>query len=101
MPQRPAHRCRCGARILAGAPRCAGCEADRNAVRTHYRGDWPELSRRVRAEWLAEHGPLCPGWGRPPHMVLEEQLTVDHVTPRSVDELSVLCRSCNGRKAAR
>jgi 5-methylcytosine-specific restriction endonuclease McrA len=101
MPSRPAHRCRCGVRIAAGVRFCHECEAERNAIREHYRGDWPEVSRRRRAEWVAEHGPLCPGWGRPPHFVAVEDLTVDHVIARSRAELVVLCRPCNGRKAGR
>lgn len=101
MPSRPTHRCRCGRRIPALSDRCGACESVRNAIRDHYRGDWSEVSRLVRVQWLERHGPLCPGWGRPPHIVAAQELTVDHVRPKSRDELSVLCRSCNGRKAAR
>ena len=73
----------------------------RDAANVHLHGDWKTLSRRERAEWVAEHGPLCPGWGRAAHWVTEQELTVDHVVPRSREVLAVLCRSCNGRKADR
>lgn len=56
----------------------------------------------VRA-WRAEHGDWCPGWQRPPHPATD--LTADHIVAFAVNgdeagELTVLCRSCNGRKAA-
>lgn len=112
MPTRPASPCagpgagrRCPSRSLARGTRCAGCERAfqqiRNEARGHYAGDWQSISRRVRSAWVAVHGPLCPGWGRPPHWVNEEALTTDHVTARSASELAVLCRSCNARKGAR
>lgn len=68
--------------------------------------DWTEINRRraaVRA-WVDEHGWVCPGYGVPAHE--SHDLTADHVTPVARGgppdgELAVLCRSCNGRKAAR
>ena len=56
--------------------------------------------------WLAEHGPVCPGWQRPAHQVDPTDLTADH--PHAVaaggaegQPHSVLCRGCNSRKGAR
>ena len=61
--------------------------------------------RAAVAAHVAEHGHVCPGWGRPPHDALD--LTADHVTARSnpagpgeTGDLAVLCRSCNARKGA-
>jgi len=69
---------------------------------------YAEQVRRAEAVavWLAEHGPWCPGWGRPGHWVVPDDLTADH--PWSVAQgghegqpLSVLCRECNGCKGDR
>lgn len=74
-------------------------QASRNQRRTWYHGDWTRRSREARAEHLANHGPVCPGYQRPPHPVRPDQLTLDHVDPRqSSAGLTVLCRSCNSRK---
>jgi 5-methylcytosine-specific restriction enzyme A len=43
------------------------------------------------AEHRACHGDWCPGFGLPAHA--DADLVVDH-------DVGVLCRSCNGRKAA-
>jgi hypothetical protein len=40
---------------------------------------------------VAQHGQVCPGWGRPAHESTD--LVVDH-------DVGPLCRSCNSRKAA-
>lgn len=53
--------------------------------------------RRVVDEWLAEYGPVCPGWERKMHEVEARELTADHVRSGEA-ALSVLCRGCNGRK---
>ena len=82
--------------------RCEPCEGQRqstrNQRRTHYHGDWPALSRQLRQQWVEQHGWVCPGWHREPHDATD--LVVDHVTPRSRHQLTVLCRSCNSRKSA-
>jgi hypothetical protein len=76
-------------------PRCAAAaDRDRRARLGHparYGGDWDRRSRDIRAAWLAEHGPLCPGWDTPAHDATD--LVVDH-------DIGVLCRPCNSRKAA-
>jgi hypothetical protein len=97
MPPKPCTDCgkptlntRCG--------RCQGQrERARNAQRPHYQGDWPALSRRIRAEWVDTHGWLCPGWQRDAHPSTD--LVVDHVQARSRTELAILCRVCNSRKS--
>jgi 5-methylcytosine-specific restriction protein A len=64
--------------------------------------------QRRRAEAVAAHraqsGDWCPGWGVSAHG--SRDLTADHVVPVAMGgaeagDLAVLCRSCNGRKAAR
>lgn len=63
--------------------------------------------RARRADTVAEHratyGDWCPGWGREPHAA--DDLTADHIEEIAYGgddhgDLQVLCRSCNGRKAA-
>lgn len=54
----------------------------------------------VRA-WRAEYGDWCPGYGVPAHE--SDDLTADHVVAVHAGGaeqglLTVLCRSCNGRK---
>lgn len=68
--------------------------------------DWTEINRRraAVATWRREHGDWCPGYQTPRHPSAD--LTADHITPiarggRPDGPLTVLCRSCNGRKAAR
>lgn len=67
---------------------------------------WAERQRRARAvrAHRREHGDWCPGYQVPAHPATD--LTADHVTPiarggRPDGPLTVLCRSCNSRKAAR
>lgn len=64
-----------------------------------------EKLRRARAvtDWRAQHGDVCPGYGVSAHP--SSDLAADHVHPVGAGgseegPLSVLCRSCNGRKAA-
>ena len=87
---------------LTTGTRCPQHEAARqqarNQARPHYQGNWPALSRKLRAEHLATHGPVCPGWGTPPHPATD--LVVDHITDRDTTHLQVLCRACNSRKSA-
>lgn len=65
-----------------------------------------ETKRRadVVAAWRATRGDWCPGYGRDPHASAD--LTADHVIAVGAGgsengQLTVLCRSCNGRKQAR
>ncbi len=59
------------------------------------------------AEWVLEHGTICPGLGRPPHVVdSPSKLTVHHVVPlgrggQDDGVRIVVCRSCNSSKGAR
>ncbi len=66
------------------------------------------LRRSVIETYLQEHGPLCPGIGRPAHEVPPGALSVDHVVPVAAggdpvepSNLRVLCRDCNRRKGDR
>lgn len=91
--------------------RCMDCAKGRGAFagfrqsprqRSYDSAAWRTLSRRVREEWVAEHGWWCPGWRRPAHPA--RVLTVDHITPlieggAPLDRtnLRVLCQGCHGR----
>ena len=64
------------------------------------------LHRRILRQWMQAHGPMCPGYLIPAHQSFD--LTVDDIVPlavggdiRDASNKSVLCRRCNGRKAAR
>ena len=95
MPRRPCLTC--PALAEPGKPRCKRCESGyqrhRNATRPQYRGTWPAQSRQQIADYRAQHGDTCPGWGRDPHPIDPTQWTTDH------DE-GPMCRSCNGTKGA-
>lgn len=98
MPPRPCLECG----TPSNGTRCPSCEArkqqTRNQARPHLQGDWPALSRQLRAEHVAQHGWTCPGWHTPPHPSTD--LTVDHILARTNTEgYRVLCRSCNARKS--
>jgi hypothetical protein len=56
-----------------------------------YGSEWQREARATLRAWVAEHGHVCPGWGRRPHESAD--LVVDH-------QVGPLCRSCNSRKAA-
>lgn len=48
---------------------------------------------------------ICPGWGVEPHEVAPEDLTADDVVPIArggdpMQEMRILCRSCNSRRGA-
>lgn len=67
---------------------------------------WTKHSRRLRAEHLRRMGPMCPGFGRPPHVVHPSQLSADHLQPLAAggelitSGVTVLCVSCNARRGA-
>lgn len=74
----------------------------------HLRAEARAERGAVIAHHLATVGPVCPGFGRPPHEVDPGNLTADHVRPRAKGgaptgraNLGVLCRSCNARKSHR
>lgn len=67
---------------------------------------WRALSASILAEHRRTNGDWCPGYQREAHMTSD--LTVDHIVamrnggaPYDRTNLTVLCRSCNGRKAGR
>lgn len=102
---RAARRCVSCGQVTTDGGRCRACQAERDAPRRAVYDDprWRRLSARVVRDWIAEHGPWCPGYGRPAHATTD--LTADHVIPIELggapfDErnVSVLCRGCNGRK---
>lgn len=76
-----------------------GTKQERGYDATYYRLRPIVLNTHVR-----KHGWVCPGYGRPRHR--SKRLTVDHITPRArggtntLDNLGVLCLSCNSRKRA-
>lgn len=66
--------------------------------------EWRKLSAQLLARHRRDYGDLCPGWKRSAHYAPD--LTCDHIRPLArggppLDEenLQVLCRACNGRKA--
>jgi 5-methylcytosine-specific restriction endonuclease McrA len=77
--------------------RCPGYAVHRGRCEVHrqtepqrgYGGNWKRLSRELRV------GQVCAICGT------ANDLTVDHVTPHSLERLRVLCRSCHGRHGAR
>lgn len=102
---------RCG-RLVEGR-RCESCGAaaertttrNKRARRPYTRAEQERRASTV-ATWITEHGPICPGWGRPAHTVHPTSLTADH--PHAVaaggtetQALSVLCRGCNSGKGDR
>ena len=50
---------------------------------------------------------MCNGWKRQPHLVGEENLTIDHITPLSkggnndISNVQLLCKSCNSSKGVK
>lgn len=65
---------------------------------------WRRLREQVIAEWVSQHGWVCPGWRVPAHAA--RSFAVDHVVPlvaggAGMDRanLRVLCGRCNSRKS--
>lgn len=69
--------------------------------------DWRRRSAATLAAWRSQHGERCPGYDRWPHFATPDNpLTTDHPLALARggghdQPLGVLCRECNGRKAAR
>lgn len=86
---------------------CPNLSSAGSRCRAHELPAYPHAERQRMASavllHLERYGPWCPGYAVPPHQATD--LTADHVTPRRNGglggPLSVLCRACNGRKAAR
>lgn len=98
---------------LSSNSRCADCARIRERARpqrptnlTRTSGEQARRKATVDA-WIATHGYVCPGFQREAHGVQHPNiLTADHITAiatggRAGGPLQVLCRVCNGRKAAR
>lgn len=90
-------RCIDCTKLIHQGPRCGTCQRTRDrqrwqTKRTRYDADWRKGSTQARADHLATHGPVCPGFTRPAHIVTAADLVVDH-------DLGVMCRSCNAVKA--
>lgn len=112
----PARVClACGQITSTPTPRglCSDCAAEREQARParaiYDSPRWRRLSAHVIRAWVRRHGWRCPGWGREEHP--SHDLTADHRAPLAQlmlaganlwdpANLAVLCRSCNGRKAA-
>lgn len=101
MPKKPCITTNCPGYATSG-PRCKACATRWDATRTTrrapqrqaaYGGSWRRNSERIRKEWVASKGWVCPGYGphHPPHPSTD--LVVDH-------DLGVMCRAANGIKAA-
>jgi hypothetical protein len=90
----------CSTLITTGS-RCRICRNTRDrakgiATGHPYAGTWRTTSQQLRAAHVERYGWHCPGWDTPPHP--SHDLCVDHGT--GTGNLVVLCRACNGRKAA-
>lgn len=88
---------------------CPECQAELEAARParpiYDSPRWRQLAARTVRTWVRLQGWTCPGWGREAHPSTD--LTADHIVPLAAggkpwdrDNIAVLCRSCNGRKAA-
>jgi 5-methylcytosine-specific restriction protein A len=100
---------------LAQGPRCPDHQRGRDRVKDQTKRQRKQQVRpytnaektrraQVVADWRNTHGDVCPGWERDPHASTD--LTADHVVAVGAGgaeqgPLTVLCRSCNGRKGAR
>jgi len=87
-------------RGLTDATRCPSCRGAHDRGRRkaagydqRYDHAWRKHSKQTREAWVGGHGPWCPGYRRPGHWVTPTALVVDH-------DIGVLCRACNGTKAA-
>jgi 5-methylcytosine-specific restriction protein A len=96
----PPRRCRHCRQLVGKGLRCP--------CTPHTRTGYTAGERRRRAAtvdaWKAAYGDWCPGWARAGHSSAD--LTADHLVAvaaggRQAGPLQVLCRSCNGAKAAR
>jgi len=116
VPRRAARQClACGQ--ITGRPSphglCRGCQAEADARRPsraiYDSIRWKRLRAWIIRRWVAARGWWCPGYQRGGHA--SRELTADHITPLArllaaggdpwdPANIAVLCRSCNGRKAA-
>lgn len=101
MPSRPPHPCpgdghqRCGRLVYT-----ARCTAHSGAPIDHAE---QQRNAAAVAAYRAEHGDVCPGYGRPAHP--SNDLTADHTLARArgggpTTPLEVLCRRCNSARGA-
>ena len=91
--------------------RCTACQrrqwrrqnaARGPAAQQGYDADYRRRRKAMIAEWVEDHGWVCPGYQVPAHPVPVGKLTADHVIPLAEGgrdgPLRPLCKSCNGRK---
>ena len=94
---------------MQAGPRCRKHQAardryQRRTVPTKIHGDRDRKRRKAAVDAHRERfGNWCPGFGRPPHHAATD-LTADHIHEMQDGgapdgPLTVLCRSCNSRKA--
>lgn len=108
----PPRRCLTCRKPTSYGSRCPTCEALANRIRGSstmrgYNYRWRKQARAAVQAWIVDHGWLCPGYGRAPHVVSEGDLTGDHAVPLAAGGdplpvvIPVLCRGCNARKRDR
>ncbi len=85
---------------LSAFDACSGC----GIVDYEPQADGRRRCLRCGREWVALHGHVCPGYGRPAHDA--NDLTGDHRVPLSLGghsnrtNVAILCRQCNSAKGA-
>jgi hypothetical protein len=101
----PTRGSRCGGKCGTASYRASA--TSKGLGRQHQR-----IAHQLISDWVSRYGWVCPGWkDRAPHPVVPnatgtEQLTADHIIPRTVrpdlmhepSNYAVLCRGCNSHK---
>jgi 5-methylcytosine-specific restriction endonuclease McrA len=101
----PTRGSRCGGKCGTASYRASA--TSKGLGRQHQR-----IAHQLISDWVSRYGWVCPGWkDRAPHSVVPgatgtEQLTADHIIPRTVrpdlmhepSNYAVLCRGCNSHK---
>jgi hypothetical protein len=110
MPTRQCIRCLQLTSRPSGRGLCPDCQREYDSSRANVAvydsPAWRRLSAAAVRRHVRAHGWVCPGYGRGPHASTD--LTADHPEALALGgaalpaqaEVGVLCRSCNGRKAA-
>lgn len=106
-----ARRCLGCSRGTTAGSRCPECRAQLQATQANRvvydNPRWRRLRSALIGRHIAKHGMVCFGpSGLDPHSA--DVLTADHVVPLAaggapfdLDNIGVLCRSCNAQKGAR
>jgi 5-methylcytosine-specific restriction protein A len=97
VPRRPCLEAGCPRLAQPGKARCPEHHRARDRQRgsTTQRGyghAWQQVARQAIAAHRANHGDVCPGYGRDAHSVEPRDWCCDH-------DLGALCKSCNAVKA--